>query len=102
VLTHFNLQYKTLFVRPDLRLIPSCEVGFAVNSIRKEYLDFLNEGKIVPLATKTGAQYFLENKKMYINPEDGCLLRLVGRRGGMRIWKVQALSESNTAPDRNA
>jgi hypothetical protein len=97
VLTYFNLQYRMLFVRPDLRLIPSCEVGFPIDSIRKEYLAFLNEGKIIPLAKKTGAKYFLENKKMYINPQDGCLLRLAARSNDVRIWQVQPLPKSNTA-----
>jgi hypothetical protein len=102
VLTHFNLQYRTLFVRPDLRLIPSCEVGFATNNIAKEYMDFLNEGRIVPLALKTGAKFFLENKRMYINPKDGCLLRLVGKSRDLKIWQLQPLLELKTASDRNA
>jgi len=78
-------------VRPDLRLIPSCEVGFPIDDIRKEYLDFLNEGKILPLARKTGAQYFLENKRMYIDPQSGCLLRLAGKSSNLRIWQVRPL-----------
>ena len=28
ILLPFNQQYKTLFLRPDLHLIPSCEIGF--------------------------------------------------------------------------
>lgn len=98
VLTHFNLQYRTLFVRPDLRLIPSCELGFPTDRIRKEYLDFLNEGKVLPLAKKTGAQYFVENKRMYIDPENGCFLRLAGKSGDLRIWEIRPFRDANPVP----
>jgi hypothetical protein len=101
VLTHFNLQYRTLFVRPDLRLIPSCEVGFPTDGIRKEYVGFLNEGKVLPLAKNTGAQYFLENKRMYIDPKSGCFLQLAAKSHDLRVWKVGPFPESSVVPDRH-
>jgi hypothetical protein len=96
VLTYFNLQYKILYLRPDLRIIPSCEIGFPKESIRKEYLDFLNEGEILPLARKTNARFLLERKNMYINPKDGEFLRLVKRKHNLRIWEITGSSEANT------
>jgi hypothetical protein len=96
VLTYFNLQYKILYLRPDLRIIPSCEIGFPKESIREEYLDFLNEGEILPLARKTNARFLLEPKNMYINPKDGEFLRLVKRKHNLRIWEITGSSEVNT------
>jgi hypothetical protein len=93
VLTHFNLQYKILYVRPDLRIIPSCEMGFAKNCIRKEYLQFMNEGEVLPLARKTNARFLLEPKGMYINPQNGKSLRIVKKGKNLKIWKVLHLSE---------
>lgn len=93
VLTHFNLQYKILYVRPDLRIIPSCEIGFPKNSIRKEYLEFMNEGEVLPLARKTNARFLLEPKGMYINPQNGKSLRLVKKGKNLKIWKILHLSE---------
>jgi hypothetical protein len=88
LLTHFDLQYKILYVRPDLRIIPSCEIGFPKDSIRKEYVDFLNEGEFLSLARKTNARFLLERKNMYINPKNGGSLRLVRKSNDLRIWKV--------------
>jgi hypothetical protein len=96
VLTYFNLQYKVLYVRPDLRIIPSCEIGFPEDRIRKEYQDFLNQGEVVHLARKTKAEFFLENKRMYIDPEDGKFLKLAKKTNDLRIWKVLHPSESST------
>jgi hypothetical protein len=93
VLTHFNLQYKILYVRPDLRIIPSCEMGFPKDSIRKEYLEFVNDGEVLPLARKTNARFLLEPKGMYINPQNGKSLRLVKKGKNLKIWKVLHLSE---------
>jgi hypothetical protein len=93
VLTHFNLQYKILYVRPDLRIIPSCEMGFPTDSIRKEYVEFMNEGEVIPLARKTSAQFLLEHKRMYINPKNGEFLRLIRKGKNLNIWKVLHLSE---------
>lgn len=88
ILTTFNLQYKTLFLRPDLRLIPSCELGFARPNVLKEYRDFFNEGLVTPLSRKTGAKYFLERGDMYINPQEGRALELVKKCGSLKLWKI--------------
>lgn len=94
VLSYFNLQYKILFARPDLRIIPSCEMGFPTDSIRKEYVEFMNAGEVLPLARKTGAQFFLEYHHSYVNPEHGVFLRLVKKGRGFKIWKISNSSES--------
>ena len=60
VLASFNMQYKTLYLRPDLRVIPSCEIGFTKTSVSKEYMRYFNEGLLTPISKKTGAKYFLE------------------------------------------
>ncbi|MEJ2102637.1 MAG: hypothetical protein P8X68_22100 [Desulfobacterales bacterium] len=88
VLTSFNLQYKILFLRPDLRLIPSCEIGFARNTISKEYINFLNEGMLRQISQKTGAKYLLESKDIYLNPEDGRLLKLLKANGNLKLWRI--------------
>lgn len=88
VLTDFNLQYKTLYTRPDLRLIPSCDLGSPLESIRKAYVGFFDKGDIGPLARKTGAAFLLENRKMYINPLDGGSLRLVNESKTLKVWSL--------------
>ena len=92
LLIHFDLQYKILYVRPDLRIIPSCEMGFPKNSTRKEYLEFVNDGEVLPLARKTNTRFLLEPKGMYINPQNGKSLRLVKKGKNLKIWKVLHLS----------
>jgi hypothetical protein len=88
VLTSFNLQYKTLFLRPDLRLIPSCEIGFATKTILREYKKFYNEGILQPILQKTGARYFLHDKNNYIHPNEGRILTLLNETNSFNIWKV--------------
>jgi hypothetical protein len=88
VLTNFNLQYKILFLRPDLRLIPSCEIGFTREDISKEYINFLNEGTLSQISKKTGATYFLEQKDTYVNPMDGKFLKLLKTNGTLKLWKI--------------
>jgi hypothetical protein len=88
VLTNFNLQYKILFLRPDLRLIPSCEIGFTRDAISKEYINFLNEGMLSQISQKTGAKFFLESKDIYINPQDGKFLKLLKTNGNLKLWRI--------------
>ena len=88
ILTDFGLQYKTLYARPDLHLIPSCELGFPTKNIRKEYIEFINEGDVLPLARKTKARFFLENKKMYINPLEGKFLKLLKESNDLKVWRI--------------
>jgi hypothetical protein len=88
VLTSFNLQYKTLFSRPDLRLIPSCEIGFTRDVISKEYISFLNDGILSKIFQKTGAEYYLDNKNTYIDPKESRFLTLLSETNSFKIWKV--------------
>ena len=89
VLSDFNLQYKILYLRPDLCVIPSCEMGFPARGIKKEYIEFMNKGKVAALARKTGAEFFLENRHMYVDPEDGKFLKLMGKSDKLRVWKIE-------------
>ncbi|MFC1881148.1 hypothetical protein ACFL2S_06590 [Thermodesulfobacteriota bacterium] len=88
VLTSFNLQYQTLYLRPDLRLIPSCEMGFAKKNVAEEYAQYFNEGSVSPLSKKTGAKYFLEGKDIFIDPREGRFLKLLKKSGNFRLWKI--------------
>jgi hypothetical protein len=88
ILLPFNQQYKTLFTRADLHLVPSCEIGFPSKEIFKEYDQFLNNGLILPLAKKTRAQYFLESGDIYINPAQGAHLELINEKGKLKLWRV--------------
>ena len=94
VLSGFNLQYKLLFIRPDLRIIPSCEVVFATQYIAKEYSDFFNKGLIFPLAEKIGTKYFIDDKKNYIDPREGKYLKYLKDSDELRIWQVLKQKES--------
>jgi hypothetical protein len=89
VLSGFNLQYKTILVRPDLKLIPSCEMGFPRNDLSKEYIDFLNQGIISPIARKTGAKYLLDNNNHYIDPGEGEKLKLLNKCEYFTLWEIQ-------------
>jgi hypothetical protein len=96
VLASFNLQYRILYLRPDLHVIPSCEMGFAEKSVLKEYLDFLNRGLFSPLSRKTGAKYLLESNDVFINPQDGKFLKLMKKNGRIRVWKILNPGNENT------
>jgi hypothetical protein len=100
VLSSFNLQYKTLFLRPDLRIIPSCEIGFASRDVSTEYLEFFNSGRIAPLSSETGVRYFLDNRAAYISPDTGDILRRLKETEPFTLWYV-ALSEEESKPDLN-
>lgn len=88
VLVDFNLQYKTLYLRPDLHIIPSCEAGFPEADISKDYINFFNEGILTPLAQKTGVKYFLESKLKYINPQEGRFLKLLNKNNELTLWQI--------------
>jgi hypothetical protein len=96
VLASFNLQYSILYLRPDLHVIPSCEMGFAKKSVLKEYLDFLNKGSFSPLSRKTGATYLLESNDIILNPQDGRFLKLLKKNGRLKVWRILAPSNENT------
>jgi hypothetical protein len=85
VLASFNMQYKTLYLRPDLRVIPSCEIAFTKTSVSKEYMSYFNEGLLAPISKKTGVKYFLEQKDVYIYPKEGRFLKLVRSNGSLKL-----------------
>lgn len=89
VLLPFNQQYKTLFSRSDLRVVPSCEIGFPKDEIFKEYDQFLNRGILLPLAKKVGAKFFLESGDIYVNPEQGMSLKLIKEKGKLKLWMIK-------------
>lgn len=94
ILTSFNQQYKILFVRPDLRIIPSCEMGFASQYVSKEYANFFNKGTLLPLCRKTGVKFFLENRDIYINPEQGQFLKPVKKNSSLTLWAFLDLEDA--------
>ena len=93
VLTDFNSQYRILFVRPDLRLVPSCELGFPSRSISEEYLGYFNGGRLGPLLRKTGSEFFLESKSMYLDPREAGSLKLVNESREFMVWRVSGVSD---------
>lgn len=88
ILTSFNLQYKTLFVRPDLSIVPSCEIAFADQYITKEYLEFFDKGIVIPLSRKIGVKFLLEDRNKYIDPQQGKLLRLNTTNEAYTLWDI--------------
>lgn len=88
VLSSFNLQYKTLFVRPDLRIVPSCEAGFAAQFIAKEYADFINRGLVSRLSKKAGIRYYLDDRNYYIDPREGKYLKFSTENGYFTVWEI--------------
>ena len=85
VLTTFNLQYRLLFVRPDLRLVPSCEMGFPTETILADYRRYLDKGDPCGLAQRIGAEWFVGPELMPFNPaKTSCLDRMAGRTRGER------------------
>lgn len=74
VLADFNLQYRLLFARPDLRVVPSCELGFASDAILPAYRAYFNEGDPCALAHAVGAGWFVGPAVPALAPErSGCL-----------------------------
>jgi len=93
VLTDFNSQYRILFVRPDLRLVPSCELGFPSPSVSEEYLGYFNRGRLGPLLRKTGSEFFLESKSTYLDPRETGCLKLVNESREFMVWEVSGVSD---------
>jgi hypothetical protein len=89
VLTEFNLQYMLLYLRPDLRLVPSCEVAFFDPAIKAEYVSYLQHGDVCGLARKIDADFFVEARQTYLDPrKTRCLQHVIGVKG-MNIWRVR-------------
>jgi hypothetical protein len=87
-ITDFNQQYELLYVRPDLSLVPSCEIGFPSEAIREDYRRYLGEGRVCTLARATAAEYVIDAGAQYLNPDDVGCLRLVRGGAKRRIWAV--------------
>ena len=88
VISSFNRQYLLLFVRPDLKIIPSSEAGLPAASIRNEYVAFFKEGTFGALARRTSAAFLIEGKDMYLDPGESRQLEQVAKNGGMRVWRI--------------
>ncbi len=88
VLSSFNQQYNILFVRPDLKIIPSSEIGMPSPIIRNEYINFFKMGIFRNLASNTSASYLIEAKDIYLNPSNSRYLELVGKNNELSIWKI--------------
>lgn len=89
VITDFNQQYELLYVRPDLSLIPSCEIGFPSDAIRGAYRRYLLEGQVCGLALAVGARYVIDRGAQYFDPADVGCLRSLRRTERRRIWAVE-------------
>jgi hypothetical protein len=87
VLAEFNLQYGLLYARPDLRVVPSSEIGFPRRDIQAEYLAFFNLGRVCGLSRRIHADYFIESRGMYLDPRDTACLSLVREDAEQRIWR---------------
>jgi hypothetical protein len=68
LLADFDLQFQLLFVRPDLRLVPSCEIGYPSQEILPEYRRFVNEGAPCELAKAIGAEWFVGQESPQYDP----------------------------------
>jgi hypothetical protein len=87
-LTSFNQQYRTLFLRPDLRLIPSPEIGFPCAAIQAAYVDFFKAGRFLKLAEQTGARFLIEAQDIYLDPAESRTLRLRGSAEKFHVWEI--------------
>ncbi len=90
VLSSFNQQYRILFARPDLRVIPSSEAGLPAKSIRKEYVSFFKDGSFKDLVRRTSAAFLIEGKDMYLDPNDCAYLQPISMSAGMRMWEIRS------------
>jgi hypothetical protein len=88
ILSSFNQQYDILFVRPDLKIIPSSEIGMPSHSIRDEYILFFKSGQFKNLASKTSASYLIEANEIYLDPRESQFLQFLGNYNKMKIWKI--------------
>lgn len=89
VLTSFNQQYRVLFLRPDLSVIPSSEIGFPSPRIREEYAAFFRRGAFRRLAEKTGAGFLIEANDMRLDPQDASRLLFAAGFSGLNVWAIQ-------------
>ena len=61
-------------------------------------MSYFNEGLLVPISKKTGANFFLESSDIYVNPQDGRYLKLLGKNSSFKVWKIvdPKISDNNT------
>jgi hypothetical protein len=88
VLSSFNQQYNILFVRPDLKIIPSSEIGMPSHAIRDEYIAFFKSGSFRALASKTEATYLVEAQDIYLEPRESPYLRFLNNYNNIKVWKI--------------
>jgi hypothetical protein len=88
ILSSFNQQYHILFVRPDLKIIPSSEIGMPSPEIRDEYIDFFKFGYFRKLAAKTSSSYLIEAKDIYLCPIEARHLEFIRSHDKLIIWKI--------------
>jgi hypothetical protein len=95
VLTEFNLQYQMLFVRPDLELVPSCELGVPSVDVREPYIAYFARGRACELASAVGATHFVDTRDQHLDPTDVACLRPVlrerapARDARLRVFAVK-------------
>jgi len=89
VLTNFNSQYLILYLRPDLQVIPSCELGFPNRKILKEYIDYFNNNKVVDLIRKTKTEYFISSKQPEYEENNFFILLYKDNDLKVKIWKYK-------------
>jgi hypothetical protein len=95
VLTGFNEQYRILYNRPDLSLVPSCEIGFPRPDIESVYLAYFNRGRVCALARAISARYFLDARTNYLDPLDIGCLHMVREDDEHRLWRVEVAQAAN-------
>jgi hypothetical protein len=88
VLTEFNLQYRILFARPDLALVPSSELGFPHPSIRDAYIAYVKQGRVCALADRIGARFLVDAPSHRLDPSDRACLAPVREDSELRVWRV--------------
>ncbi len=93
VLTDFNSQYLILYLRPDLRVIPSCELGFSDRKILKEYINYFNNNKIVDLVRKTKTEYFISNKQPGYEENNFFILFYKDDGLNFKVWRYLTFRE---------
>jgi hypothetical protein len=90
ILTEFNLQYRVLYARPDLSLVPSSELGFPHPDIRDAYVAYIAHGRACTLAERVDAAYLVNTPSQRLAPDDrACLEALPPTASDLRVWRVR-------------
>lgn len=88
VLTQFNLQYRILYARPDLSLVPSSELGFPLPEIHDAYVAYVAHGRACALARRIGAAYLVDTPSHRLDTGDRACLHPLRAVGDLRLWRV--------------